>query len=115
MRRPFKIRAASTIRILPWILALIGLAIPMIGSGFISWPFALGWLAVLVAIWLVRPVDGVDSFTRRSLALGAVLILLITGSMGGWYLLPALVAWLGIDLLAPASARRASEDGDRLP
>lgn len=49
---------------LPWLLALIGLAVPMIGSGFIGWPFVLGWLVVIGVIWWVRPLGDADRTTR---------------------------------------------------
>ena len=34
---------------LPWVVALVALAVPMVGSGFIGWPFVVGWI-VLIAM-----------------------------------------------------------------
>jgi len=49
---------------LPWVLALVGLAVPMVGSGFIGWPFVAGWLVLLLLIWWVRPLGGAGRAAR---------------------------------------------------
>jgi len=85
-------------------LAVIGLAAPMIGSGFIGWPFAVGWLVLLLLIWWVRPLDGADRTTRIGSGIGAVFLLAMPGTVGGFYLVPAVIAWL---ILARAGRRRA--------
>ena len=89
------------VRWLPWLLALVGLAIPMIGSGFIGWPFVVVWLAILAAIWWIRPLAGADRFTRRALGFAVVPILIVTAFEGGWYLLPAAVTWLVLEFVVP--------------
>ena len=86
---------------IPWVLAVVGLAIPMFGSGFVGWPLALGWLAILGVIWWVRPLGGVDRFTRAAIGLAVIGMLVVLAFEGGWYLIPAAVAWLGISLAAP--------------
>jgi hypothetical protein len=75
-------------------LAAIGLAVPMIGSGFVGWPFVAGWVAVLVVVWWVRPLGGAERSTRLgagALAMGALVLL---ATLGGLYLVPAVGAWL---------------------
>ena len=37
----------------PWLLALVGLAIPLVGSGFVVWPLVVLWLAVLALGWIL--------------------------------------------------------------
>jgi hypothetical protein len=86
---------------LPWVLAVLGLAIPMIGSGFIGWPLAVGWSVLLVALWWVRPLGGVDRFTRIGIGLAAIGMLVVLTFEGGLYLIPAAVAWLWISLATP--------------
>ena len=100
-------RAGSPLKIrwLPWILALVGLAIPMIGSGFIGWPIVVVWLAILAAIWWLRPLAGADRNMRRVLGFAAIPILILTAFEGGWYLLPAAGTWLVIELVAPPQSR----------
>ena len=94
-RRPLKIRW------LTWILALVGLASRMIGSGFIVWPIVVVWLAILAAIWWLRPLAGADRRTRRVLGFAAIPILILTAFEGGWYLLPAAAMWLVLEFVAP--------------
>lgn len=43
------------IRTLPWLLALGGLIIPLVGSDFVVWQLTLVWLAVLALVWLMGP------------------------------------------------------------
>ena len=78
----------------PLVLALIGLAVPMIGSGFIGWPFVVGWLMVIAVIWWVRPLVGADRTTRLgagALTLGCLALL---STLGGFYLIPSVVVWI---------------------
>jgi Flp pilus assembly protein TadB len=94
------------IRWLPCILALVGLAIPMIGSGFIGWPIVVVWLAILTAIWWLRPLAGADRRTRTALGFAAIPILIVTAFEGGWYLLPAAATWLVLEFVAPVPIDR---------
>jgi hypothetical protein len=94
-------RAGLNIRWLPWILALVGLAIPMIGGGFVGWPLVVAWLAILAAIRWLRPLSGADRNMRRALGFAVVPILIVTGYEGGWYLLPAAATWLILEFVAP--------------
>jgi hypothetical protein len=89
------------IRWLPWSLALVGLAVPMIGGGFIGWPIVVVWLVILAAIWWLRPLAGADRRTRRALGFAVIPILIVTAFEGGWYLLPAAVMWLVLEFVAP--------------
>lgn len=79
---------------LPWVLALVGLAVPMIGSGFIGWPLVVGWLGLMTAIWWVRPLGDADRPAR--LAVGLLVLVLLVGlaTLGGLYLMPSVIAWL---------------------
>jgi hypothetical protein len=73
----------------------------MIGSGFIGWPIVVVWLAILTAIWWVRPVAGADRRTRRALGIAVIPILIVTAFEGGSYLLPAAATWLVLEFVAP--------------
>jgi hypothetical protein len=80
--------------VLPWVLALVGLAVPMIGSGFIGWPFVVGWLVLLVLLWWIRPLADADRKSRIVAGIGTLLMLAVLSTLGGLYLLPAVAAWL---------------------
>jgi hypothetical protein len=88
---------------LPWVLALVGLAMPMVGSGFIGWPFVVGWLVLILLVWWVRPLGGADRTARLGVGVVAVGLLVLLGTLGGWYLIPAVVAWIVLVAMTPAS------------
>jgi hypothetical protein len=88
---------------LPLVLALVGLAVPMVGSGFIGWPFAVGWLVVILLVWWVRPLGGADRTGRLGAGVLAVGLLLVLGTVGGWYLIPSVVVWIVLVAMTPAA------------
>jgi hypothetical protein len=79
---------------LPWVLAVAGLAVPMIGSGFIGWPFVVGWLVLLLLLRWIRPLADADRASRIVGGLGALLSLALFSTIGGFYLMPAVIVWL---------------------
>jgi hypothetical protein len=95
---------SALISALPWALAVAGLALPMIGSGFIGWPFAAVWLVVLLVLWWARPLAHADRATRVVGGLAAVFALALLGTFGGFYLVPAVIAWLAL-VIAGSRAR----------
>ncbi len=78
----------------PWLVAMVGLAVPMIGSGFIGWPFVVGWLVLLLLFWWIQPLAASDRTTRIGSGIAAVFGLVLLGTLGGFYLVPAVLAWL---------------------
>jgi hypothetical protein len=91
------------VRAVPWILALIGLAIPLVGSRFSSWPFIAAWLVILALIWVVvRPAVPMERRVRIWLAVAAFPVLFLAAYEGGWWLIPADVAWLAIEVASPS-------------
>jgi hypothetical protein len=98
----------------PWVLAVVGLAVPMVGSGFIGWPFVVGWLVVLIVLWWIRPLRRADRTTRIACGVGALLALALVLSVGGFYLMPAVIAWLALVAIdgraTPPSAPVTSSD-----
>jgi hypothetical protein len=87
------------VRSVPWSLALLGLGIPLIGSGFVVWPVVAIWLVVLGFGWLF----GRHLLTTRAqqiiAALVALPVLFLLAFEGGWWLIPADLAWLAIGIL----------------
>jgi hypothetical protein len=88
-----------SVRSVPWLLALAGLAVPLLGSGFVLWlPIAV-WLVILALIWVVRRAALPRGRTSRvALALGLLPVLFLLAWEGGWWLIPADLAWLVIEL-----------------
>jgi hypothetical protein len=89
----------NRIRLVPWLLAIAGLAIPLVGSGFMGWLIVLGWLLALGLVWLVGG-DMVPTRGARIVAGSVMLtVLLVPGAWyGGWWLIPALLTWLVIEI-----------------
>jgi hypothetical protein len=85
----------------PWGLGAVGLAVPMVGSGFIGWPFVVAWLVLLTLVWLVRPVSGAGRSERLGAGLLTVVALALLGTLGGFYLVPAVVAWMALVATEP--------------
>src|SRR5205814_9963993 len=84
------------IRVLPWLLAFVGLAVPLVGSRFALWLPISVWLAVLgVAGLASRRLIA----SREQQIIGAVVllpILFLLAFEAGWWLIPADLAWLAI-------------------
>jgi hypothetical protein len=81
---------------------MVGLAIPMVGSGFIGWQFVVGWLVVLLVLWWVEPLSAAPREVRIGTGVAAIFVLALLGTLGGFYLVPSVVAWLILVLIEPA-------------
>jgi len=87
-----------SVRVVPWLVALVGLALPLVGSGFALWQLVGLWILILIAIWLVGRVVGPrDRALRVALAIGFLPLLFLLAWEGGWWLIPADVAWLVVE------------------
>ncbi|HEY4227031.1 MAG TPA: hypothetical protein VGM49_01745 [Candidatus Limnocylindrales bacterium] len=79
----------------PWFLAVAGLGIPLLAGGLAGWPYVVGW-AIAVAVFAVarRTSPTIREVGRPAFLLPALFVL---GLVGGWYLIPADLAWLVIE------------------
>ena len=92
-------------RAVPWVLALGGLAVWLIGSGFAAWASVVAWLITLALGWAVVSRYRYP-FTRAQRIALAILLLPILAFTGGWWLVPADLAWLALELLDPVVPRQ---------
>jgi len=85
------------IRTVPWLIAVAGLGIPLLAGGFAGWPYVVLWGILLSVPWIVT--RGQPASRRERLKLPAFLlpVLFLIGFLGGWYLIPADVAWLLVE------------------
>ena len=108
-------RSRSSVRLVPWLVAFVGLAIPLVGSGFSLWLPICGWLVALLVVWLV----GGQFATTRQQRIGAAVILLLllflAAFEGGWWLIPADLAWLVIEVADRSPHETVQPRGDARP
>jgi hypothetical protein len=84
------------IRTVPWVLAIGGLGIPLLAGGFAGWPYVVGWAVVFVVFALaLRNSPTIHEVSRPAFLLP---VLFVLGIVGGWYLIPADLAWLVIEV-----------------
>lgn len=92
----------ALISAVPWLVALIGLAVPLVGGGGAGWIYVVGWLVVLVGIAPLKPMRFADRRDRIASAAITAGILVAPGLIvGGVYLVPAALAWLVIEITVP--------------
>jgi hypothetical protein len=89
---------------LPWVTALACLAVPLVGGGFAGWPFVVGWLVLMLAIWWVRPLGGADRTARLGVGAFVVPVLALLSTFGGFFLIPAVLVWMALVVSEPPSA-----------
>jgi hypothetical protein len=88
------------VRSVPWLLALLGLAIPLVGTGFVAWQIVAIWLAFLGVACLFGRHLLTTRAQRIVTALVALPVLFLPlALLGGWWLIPADLAWLAIEFL----------------
>jgi hypothetical protein len=95
-----------SIRTVPWLMAAAGLGVPMLAGGFAGWPYVVLWGILLIVPWIVTRDQPESRRERMVLPVFLLPVLLVLGFIGGWYLIPADVAWLLIEF-----AERHSTDG----
>jgi hypothetical protein len=92
----------TLISAVPWLVALVGLAVPLVVGGGAGWIYVGGWLVVLVGIFLLKPIRFADRRDRVKYAAITAAALVVPGLIvGGLYLAPAALAWLVIEINAP--------------
>ena len=94
------------VRTVPWLLALAALAILLVVTGFRVWPLVLIWLLALAAVWAWSRQVKWTRTSRIVMSLVLLPVLLLLAFEGGWWLIPADLAWLAIELFdrGPAAA-----------
>jgi hypothetical protein len=86
------------LRTVPWLLAFGGLLIPLVASAFVTWPIAVAWLAILLPVWLFGGKLVPTRAHRIAAALVLLPVLVVLAFEGGWWLIPADLAWLAIEI-----------------
>lgn len=105
-----------SVRVVPWLLALVGLAIPLVGSGFVLWQLIVVWLVILALIWIVgRHAIPRTKGARVALAIGVLPFLVAAAWEGGWWLIPADLTWLVLELVGKGGATDEPFRPDAIP
>jgi hypothetical protein len=85
------------IRTVPWLIAAASLGVPLLAGGFAGWPYVVLWVILLIVPWIVTREQPASRRERMKLPAFLLPVLLVLGFIGGWYLIPADVAWLLIE------------------
>ena len=96
------------IRTVPWLIAAASLGIPLLAGGFAGWPYVVLWGMLLIVPWIVTREQPASRRERVKLPAFLLPVLFLLGFVGGWYLIPADVAWLLVEF-----ADRRGTDGVR--
>ena len=94
------------IRTIPWLIAAAGLGVPLLAGGFAGWPYVVLWVILLSVPWIVTREQPASRRERTKLPAFLLPVLFLLGFFGGWYLIPADLAWLLIEF-----ADRGGKDG----
>ena len=105
----------SNARILPWLLALAGLGILLILSRMTVWVVVAIWAAGLVLLWVAGRRLNLTPGQRLVGAIVALPVLFLLVWEGGWFLIPADVAWLLVELADRARIGRSGTSADTRP
>jgi hypothetical protein len=96
------------IRLLPWIVALVGLAIPLVGSRFVGWELVIVWLVALALIFLSSRQVVATPSQKIGASLMLLPLLVALAWVGGWWLIPANLTWLVIEMRQLLAERAAA-------
>jgi predicted membrane protein len=86
------------IRLVPWLLALTALGLLLVVTSFRVWALVLIWLLALALLWAWSRRVKTTRTSRIAGALVLLPILFLLAFEGGWWLIPADLAWLAIEL-----------------
>ena len=85
------------IRTIPWLIAAAGLGVPLLAGGLAGWPYVV-LLGILLSVpWIVTREQPASRRERMKLPAFLLPVLFVFGFLGGWYLIPADIAWLLIE------------------
>ena len=88
----------SALSDLPWVIALGSLAAPLIAGHGAGWPYVAGWLVFLAVLRVPQPLQVASRPDRIKWAAVSNALLFVPGFLvGGIYLVPAGLVWLGIE------------------
>jgi hypothetical protein len=87
------------LRMVPWLVAVVALGILLVLSGFKVWPLVAAWLAALAVVWVWSHGVRTTRTWRIAASLALLPILFLLAFEAGWWLIPADVAWLAVELV----------------
>ncbi len=97
------------IRTVPWFIAVAGLGVPWVASGFAGWgPYVVLWGILLIVPWIVTREQSASRRERMKLPAFLLPVLFLFGFVGGVYLIPADVAWLLVEFADKRGTDRVS-------
>jgi hypothetical protein len=84
--------------LIPLALAVLGVAVPLVGGGFVAWGLAVAWLTGIAGVAIARTVLRPQPQTNVVVDIAALpLMLVFLAPEGGWWFVPAVIAQLLVD------------------
>ena len=90
--------ALHGVRLFPVFVAVLGLLLPLLASGGTLWPLIALWASLVAAFALTEFRFPDARGPRIVVTIVALPVLFLAGWEGGWWLIPADVAQLALDL-----------------
>lgn len=100
-----KIVVWRAIRLIPLLCAVAGLLIPLVATGGSVWPATAVWAGIVAAVAIAAYRFPTTRRSRLAVMLIALPLLLAAGWEGGWWLMPAALAEIAVDLVSPEAPR----------
>lgn len=101
----------KVLRRLPWLVAFGWLAILLVASGFQLWALIGVWMAILALIWVLSRQVVATGPQKIAAALLLLPLLFAAGWEGGWWLIPADLTWLAVEVALLLLPREQGSDG----
>lgn len=103
-------RLTRALETLPLVLAILGIAVPLVGSGFTVWGLAVIWAVVISVVILGTRLANLAPPIRVFAGLVALTMLFLVAYEGGWWFIPAVLAKMAIDARTARTQRRSGAD-----
>ncbi len=98
----------NVLRRLPWLVAFGWLATLLVASGFQLWELVGVWVVILALIWLLSRQVIATGAQKIAAALLLLPLLFAAGWEGGWWLIPADLTWLAVEVVLLVRERNST-------
>lgn len=98
--------------LLVWLSALAGLSVPLLATGLIIWPLVGLWIVIVGVLALADRWIDPGPLARIWFTVATIVVLVLFGEEGGFFLIPAALISLAIDVRDRAADRGGRDRTD---